>query len=89
LLRRPISRLLVEALALVGVVAGWASDKTPVLAIAGLGLIYVLIALIAGPLGRTLGLPRYQPDEAYSTTLDRWRKRRQPPRPASQTTPSN
>lgn len=74
--RRPIGRLLVHTLGLVGAIAGWLSDKTPAVAIAGLAFIYVLMALIAGPLGRALGLPPYQPDEAYSATLDRWRRER-------------
>lgn len=87
-LRRPIGRLLVDTLALVGAIAGWVSDKTPAVAIGGLVLVYVLMALIAGPLGRALGLPRYQPDEAYSVTLDRWRRARQTP-PASEITRSN
>jgi hypothetical protein len=78
--RRPIGRLLVHTLGLVGTIASWISDKTPAAAMAGLALIYVLMALIAGPLGRALGLPPYQPNEAYRATLDRWRRERRSPR---------
>lgn len=81
--RGPIGRLLVHTLSLVVLIAGWVSDKAPAVAIGGLALIYVLMALIAGPLGRALGLPRYQPDEAYAATLDRWRRERRKP-PASE-----
>jgi hypothetical protein len=80
--------MLVDTLALVGIIAGWVSDKAPAVAIGGLALIYLLMALIAGPLGRALGLPRYRPDEAYSATLDRWRRERRTP-PASETIRSN
>jgi len=77
---RSIGRLLAHMLGLVGIIAGWLSDKTPAIAVVGLVLIYVLMALIAGPLGRALGLPPHQPDEAYSATLDRWRSERRGPR---------
>jgi hypothetical protein len=45
-------------------------------AVAGLVIVYVLMALVAGPLGRALGFPPYRPDEAYTVTLDRWRNER-------------
>jgi hypothetical protein len=79
LLHRPVDRLLSDVLAFAGIVAGWASDKAPAVAIVGLVVVYVLMALVPGPLGRALGLPRYRPDEAYGVTLDRWRKQRQMP----------
>jgi hypothetical protein len=85
---RSIGRLLAHTLGLVGIIAGWLSDTTPAIAVVGLALIYVLMALIAGPLGRALGLPPFQPDEAYSATLDRWRRERRAPR-ASETSRLN
>jgi len=61
---------------LVGAIVGWASASVPAVAGAGLVIAYVLMALVAGPLGRALGFPPYRPDEAYSMTLDRWRNER-------------
>jgi hypothetical protein len=86
--RQPIGRVLVHTLGLVGAIASWLSDKAPAVAIFGLAFIYVLMALVAGPLGRALGLPPYRPDEAYSATLNRWRRELQAPR-ASEITRSN
>jgi hypothetical protein len=63
-------------LGLIGIVAAWASERVPAVAIGGLLAIYVLVGLVAGPLGRVLGLPSYRPDEAYTATLDRWRNER-------------
>jgi hypothetical protein len=77
--RRPwwtYSRALSSVLGLVGAIVGWASASVPAVAVAGLVIVYVLMALVAGPLGRALGFPPYRPDEAYTVTLDRWRNER-------------
>jgi hypothetical protein len=69
-------RVLSSVLGWVGAIVGWASASVPAVAVAGLVIIYVLMALVAGPLGRALGFPPYRPDEAYTATLDRWRNER-------------
>ena len=71
-----MGRALIDTLGLVGIVFAWASEGVPEVAIGGLVAVYVLVALIAGPLGRVLGLPPYRPDEAYTATLDPWRNER-------------
>jgi len=71
-----LGRALIDTLGLVGIVSAWASERVPAVAIGGLVAVYVLVALVAGPLGRVLGLPPYRPDEAYTATLDRWRNER-------------
>ena len=69
-------RVLSSVLGLVGAIVGWASASVPALAVVGLVIVYVLMAFVAGPLGRALGFPPYRPDEAYTVTLDRWRNER-------------
>jgi hypothetical protein len=76
--RWTLGRVLLDALGLVGIVAAWASERVPALAIGGLVVVYLVVALVAGPLGRLFGLPPYRPDEAYSATLDHWRSDRKP-----------
>jgi hypothetical protein len=68
--------VLSSALGLVSAIVGWASASAPAVAVAGLVIVYVLTALVAGPLGRALGFPPYRPDEAYTVTLDRSRNER-------------
>jgi len=65
----------------VGVVGSWLAKDHPAPALAGLGCFYVLLVVLmvlAGPAGKTLGLPAFRADQAYSDTLHRWwRERRE------------
>jgi hypothetical protein len=61
---------------LIGLLAGWIAKDHPAPALIGLGCFYAVLALLAGPIGKVLGLPTFRADEAYSDTLRRWRKER-------------
>jgi hypothetical protein len=65
-----------HAVLLAGSIGGWLAKDHPAPAVAGLSCLYVLLALLAGPGGKALGLPAFRADEAYSDTLRRWRKER-------------
>jgi hypothetical protein len=73
--RGPTGRLLGTALSIACVAVALASLEAPALAIGVVVLVYVLGALVA-TWGRAFGLPKFRPDEAYTLTLDRWRKER-------------
>jgi hypothetical protein len=60
----------------VGFAAAWLSKKHPAPALFGLVCVYAVVALLAGPVGRAIGLPAFRPDEAYVATLHRWRRDR-------------
>jgi hypothetical protein len=64
-------------LLLVGYVAdAFASRGYPAPAVIGLSCVYAAVALLARPVGRLLGLPAFRSDEAYVSTLRRWRLER-------------
>jgi len=60
----------------VGIAAAWLSKQHAAPALIGLFCAYVATALLAGPVGRLIGLPAFRPDEAYTATLRRWRRDR-------------
>jgi hypothetical protein len=60
----------------VGFAAAWLSKKHPAPALIGLVCVYGTVGLLAGPVGRAIGLPAFRPDEAYVATLRRWRLER-------------
>jgi len=57
----------------IGIAVAWLSKQHPAPAVIGLACVYAAVALLAGPIGRAVGLPAYRPDEAYVDTLHRWR----------------
>lgn len=64
------------ALVLIGTLAAWISERHPGPALIGLGCVYVAVALLVGPVLRASGFPAFRADEAYGTTLRRWRRER-------------
>jgi hypothetical protein len=60
----------------VGFAAAWLAKQHPAPALIGLFCVYAVMALLAGPVGRAIGLPAFRPDEAYVATLHRWRRER-------------
>jgi len=60
----------------VGFVAAWLSKRHAAPAVIGLACVYAAVAMLAGPVGRLIGLPAFRPDEAYTATLRRWRRDR-------------
>ena len=66
-------------LLLLGAALAWLSKSHPGPAVIALVCVYAAAALLAGPVGRKIGLPAFRADEAYADTLRRWRQERRHP----------
>lgn len=65
------------AVSVVGIVLfAWLTSHHLETALAALTCLCVTVSVLAGPVGRAIGLPAYRPDEAYHDTLRRWRQER-------------
>jgi hypothetical protein len=67
---------LTYAVLLVGGLLAWLSKDYPAPALVALVCVYASVGVLAGAVGRFIGLPAFRPDEAYSDTLRRWQRER-------------
>ena len=54
----------------------WVATKSPGAAAIAAVAFYLALGLLAGLLARILRLPKWRPDEAYITLLERWWRER-------------